>query len=126
MKRLLFISLILITGFSVLSAQGGKSKFKPEGNWQFEAPLAPEGFTTGVVEVIFKENKYSASMSFTGSDYKLPGEQVKFENDSLSFSIYVETENVAISLKADGPDKMNGLATYSEGEIPLTLVREKK
>jgi len=126
MKRILFALLIIVAGFSTLTAQKSNSKFKPEGKWQFEAPSAPEGYTFGSMEVTFADKKYSAAMGFPGTEIKLPAEQVKFENGELTFKLYVEGEEILISLKPEGNDKMTGKATFSGGDIPLTCNRDKE
>lgn len=123
MKKIFSFILILILCISALSAQSSKAKNSPVGKWKFEAPYAPEGYTTGLIDVGFTENKYSTSISFTGSDYKIPGEKVKVENDTVSFIVYIEGGDVTITLKMDGATKMAGKAVYSEGEIPLTLTK---
>lgn len=112
----------LFLGLAV-SAQSSKDKNNLVGQWKFEASNAREGFNSGLIEVTFAENKYSTQISFTGSDYKIPGEKVKVENDTVAFIVYIEGNDVTISLKMDGAAKMAGKATYSEGEIPLTLTR---
>jgi len=126
MKRLITLSLLitLISAFA-LNAQNNQKK-DPVGQWKFEAPYAPEGFTTGVVEVKFAEKKYSATMTFTGSDYKMPGENVKFEKDTLSFSIYVEGETVNVTMMQEESLKMNGKAVYSQGSVPIAMTKVVK
>jgi hypothetical protein len=126
MKKILFLFLFLLSVVSAVSAQNSKVKNNPVGKWQFEAPYAPEGFTSGTMEIGFAEAKYSAAMVFTGSDFKLPGEQVKFENEILKFVIYVEGTDVTVTLKFDSESKMSGKAVYSEGEVPLSLTRLPK
>jgi len=117
------LSVLLLSFITVItiSAQGAAQKSNPVGKWKFEAPYAPEGYTTGTVEVAFADNKYSASMAFAGSDYKFNGEKVKFENETLSFSLYLEGQDISVIMKATEPLKMTGKAVYSEGEIPLTM-----
>ena len=63
-------------------------------------------------------------MSFTGSEYKLPGENVKTVNDSVLFNIYLEGQDIKVMLKLESESKMTGKAVYSEGEVPLTLTKE--
>lgn len=124
MKTKIF-ALFLVSFFYCLSvsAQSRSPKVDPVGQWKFEAPYAPEGYTTGVIEIGFTEKKYSASMNFSQLDYKVIGEKVKFENDSLSFLIYVEGQDVMVGLKMETGTEMSGKAVYYEGEIPLTLVK---
>lgn len=129
MKAKFFSFLLLSLFFSInVTAQTNTGKIDPIGNWKFDAPYAPEGYTTGTIVLGMTENVYTANMSFTGSDYKIPGEKVKVENNTLSFLVYVEYEAINITLKIESETKMSGKAVYSEGEIPLALtkVEEKK
>jgi hypothetical protein len=72
------------------------------------------------------ENKLAATVSLTGNEAKMPLENVKFLNDTLTCSIVVEGATVLITLKFDEADKMSGKAVTPDGELPLALVREKK
>lgn len=123
MRNLFFSLLIFVISVSITHAQNVVDKNNPVGNWKYEAPYAPEGYNSGTIVVGFADKKYSVSVSFTGSSYKLQGEQVKFENDLLTCTVYVEGEYVKISVKAENNNRMAGTATYSEGQIPLTLTR---
>ena len=62
-------------------------------------------------------------MSFTGSEDKLAGENVKAVNDSVLFSIYLEGQDIKVMLKIESDTNMSGKAVYSEGEVPLALTR---
>jgi hypothetical protein len=115
-----FLSVIIVSGQNITK------KNNPVGTWKFEAPYAPEGYTSGIIEVGFAEKKYSASMMFSGSEYKLNGEKVKIENDTISFSVFIEGQDVAVKLKMENSSKMSGKAVYTEGEVPLALTREMK
>lgn len=126
MKRAVLFLLFFVFIFSLASAQAGKGKKDPVGKWNFAAPYAPEGYTSGIIEVSVAKKKYSTTMMFTGSEGKYPGDKVKFEKDTLTFNMYVEDQNVAVKLKFDDKSKMSGKAVYSEGEVPLTLTRETK
>ncbi|MDO9339072.1 MAG: hypothetical protein Q7T72_00930, partial [Bacteroidales bacterium] len=98
-------------------------KTNPVGTWKFEAPYAPEGYTSGTIAVGLEEQKYSTTMVFTGSEYKLTGEKVKVANDSVSFSIYLEGQDIKVMLKIENETKMSGKAVYTEGEVPLSLTK---
>jgi len=125
-KTATLIFAAFIVSILSVAAQNPASKSNTVGKWKFDAPYAPEGYNSGLIEVSFAENKYSALISFTGSDYKIAGEKVKVENDTVNFTVYIEGNDIAIKLKMDGDAKMAGKAVYVEGEIPLTLTREVK
>jgi len=126
MKKTIPLMLLIIFTGSSASAQNAEEKKDPVGDWKFETTYSPEGYASGTLNVSFADKKYSAYMSVTGSDYKFPGEKVRFENDSLLFTLYVEDETVIFSLKLVEFAKMSGKAVYSGGEIPLTFNRENK
>jgi hypothetical protein len=122
MKKKLFVFIVISIFIVSASAQTGSTpKTNPVGTWKFDAPYAPEGYTTGTIVVGFAEQKTTTTMSFTGSEYKLPGENVKTPNDSIMFSIYLEGQDIKVMLKMETETKMSGKAVYSEGEVPLTL-----
>jgi hypothetical protein len=124
MKQIILCSVAVLLCISAVTAQNPKTKDNPVGKWKFEAPFAPEGFTTGIIEVNIAENKYSTAISFPFSDYKILGENVRVENDNLAFNVYIEGGDISITLKMESPVKMTGKAVHAEGEIPLTLTRE--
>ena len=86
MKRIIPFIIAVVVCISAATAQNPQTKNNPVGKWKFEAPYAPEGFTTGTIEVGFADKKYSATINFPQTDYKIPGERVRLENDSLLFS----------------------------------------
>jgi hypothetical protein len=122
------LTLLVISFLSVIavSGQNNVKKVSPVGNWKFEAPYAPEGYTAGSIQVILADKKYSTSMEFTGNQNILKGEKVTVVKDSVFFSVYVEGQDVSIKLKVEDAEKMTGKAVYTEGEVPLTLSRIDK
>jgi hypothetical protein len=122
MKKNLFAFIVISIFIVTATAQSGNThKNNPLGTWKFDAPYAPEGYTTGTIVVGFAEQKTTTTMSFSGSEYKLPGENVKTPNDSIMFSIYLEGQDIKVVLKMETETKMTGKAVYSEGEVPLIL-----
>jgi hypothetical protein len=74
--------------------------------------------------VKFADDKYSTSISFPSSGYSLTGEKATVDKDNLTFTVYIEGQEVVVHLKLDSDQKMTGKAVYFEGEIPLTLTRQ--
>lgn len=126
MKKGIF-TLLLIAFCAVFTATGqtDSKNATHEGKWKFEAPYAPEGFTTGTIDVKFAEDKYTTSISFPASGFTLAGEKAKVEKDTLSFTVFIEGQEVVVFLKPDTGQKMTGKAVYFEGEIPLTLTKQE-
>jgi hypothetical protein len=125
-KTITTICILCFAGTIVSGQNSGGMKTDPAGNWKFEAPYAPEGYTSGTLTVSLNESKYDAAMTFTGIDYKFKAENVKVANDSLTFSVYVEGNYVNLSLRVEDRAKMSGKAVYSEGVIPLALIRSEE
>jgi hypothetical protein len=118
------LTLMLLSFLSVIAVSGQNSvKLNPVGTWKFAAPYAPEGYSSGTIIVGFSEQKHTATMAFSGSEYKIPAENVKAVNDSVLFSIFVEGQDVKVMLKIENDTNMSGKAVYSEGEVPLALSR---
>jgi hypothetical protein len=118
-------TILLVFLFAIITVSIGQTtkKVDPVGSWKFDAPYAPEGYTSGTIVISLVEKKHTATMSFAGSEYKLNGENVKVENDTVSFSIFLEGQDIKVSLKGDADTKLVGKAVYSEGEVPLTLTK---
>ena len=123
MKKVILFVIIVMFSLPSVIAQSNHVIKNPVGIWKFDAPYAPEGYTSGSIAIGLEENKYNTSMSFTGSDYKLPGEKVKVTGDSITFSIFLEGQDITVLLKKEEATKMTGKAIYSEGEVPLTLTK---
>jgi len=125
MKKVISFILLIFMSISVISAQISKEKKDPVGQWKFEAPGAPEEYTSGTINIGFAEQKYTATMEFTGIEYIFSGENVKFKNDSLTFSFPLEDDYVSIRLKLEDKSKMSGKGSYSEGVVPLILTKSE-
>jgi hypothetical protein len=123
MKNGILILVLIIFSLPVLIAQNNHNKKNPVGMWKFEAPYAPEGYTSGTIVVGFTEQKPTSTMSFSGNELKFPGENVKTEKDSVFFSVYIQGEDVKVMLKIENDTTMSGKAVYSEGEVPLSLTK---
>jgi hypothetical protein len=125
-KTLLFVLSVIFILPAVSSAQTNKVKNDPAGKWLFEAPYAPQGYTAGTIEVVYSDKKYSTTMAFSTTENKFAGDKVKFENDTLTFNVYIEGQDVAIKLAFVEETKMSGKAIYTEGVVPLSLTRATK
>lgn len=121
MRKLILFSLLIVFGLTVVTAQKNPKKKDPVGTWKFEAPYSPEGYTSGTIVFGLAKRKYTASVVFNGSEAKLSGGNVKVENDSLFFVVYIDKEEVTVRLKIENELKMSGKAVYSQGEVPFTL-----
>lgn len=124
MKIISLFILFFVLGLSLLTAQNSQVKKSPVGTWKFEAPYAPEGFTSGTIVVAQTGQNYTTTLSFTGNENKITGDKVRLEKDSLLFSVYIQGEDVKVIVKIEEEAKMSGKAVYSQGEVPFTISRK--
>ena len=101
MKKGIVLIMLMVFSLPSLMAQNNQAKNNPVGTWKFAAIYAPEGYTSGTIVVGFAEQKHTATMSFTGSEFKLPGENVKADNDSVLFSVFLEGQDIKVMLKME-------------------------
>jgi hypothetical protein len=117
------LKLFLLLAILFLESHSANAQIKETclGNWKFEAPTAPDGFTYGTVT--FKKD--SVLMAFTDSDYRFPSNWIKVKTDSVIYESDINGATVLFCLKI--VDKMNikGNAAWSGGETPMILNREE-
>ena len=120
----ILLLLVLVIFTTSLTLAPGEKKFNPVGTWEFKAPEAPEGYTTGNLVISKKESGYAITMEF--NEYlKFNAVDVVYKNKKIEFTVYVEGEMVTISCTFD-KDNFTGEASYSGGVIDLTAVRKGK
>jgi len=120
----ILLLLVLVIFTTSLTLAPGEKKFIPVGTWEFKAPEAPEGYTTGNLVISKKESGYAVTLEF--NEYlKYDAVDVVYKNKKIEFTVYVEGETVTISGTFD-KDNFTGGASYSEGVIELTAVRKGK
>ncbi len=119
LSSILVLSLISI---NVLSATVND----PVGKWKFTAPGAPYGYDQGTIEITRELDEYKATISFAGMDYKYDLEKIKYEEDKISFGLYLDGEDIFVLMSFTEEDKISGKAMYSQGELSISATREKE
>ena len=118
--RLIFVVMLVAAFASTVSAQ---KKVDPTGTWKYEATMAPYEYSSGDI-VVAKDGKDYTVEIVLGEYYKVKGEKVGFEENELSFIVYIEGE--AIDIKATvGEEEMKGTASYTDGDIPITAKKKE-
>ena len=92
------------------------------GTWSFQAPDAPWGYHKGDLVLTKKDGKYAATIVFDQYN-KVDGENVKVNGNKVTFTVYLEGEQVVFMGLVD-KDSFTGKASYSEGELPIKAVRK--
>lgn len=122
-KGSFLIIFIFILGFLTVNVFSATVK-DPVGKWKFTAPGAPYGYDQGLIEIVKETDEFTATLTFTGMNYKFDLEKVKFEEEKLSFNIFLEGEEIYVLMSFSEEDKLSGKALYSQGEVALYATRE--
>jgi len=122
-RKISSISLALLL-FMLLSSFTGEApvkRFSPEGSWEYSVPGVQPGYETGTMIVAKDGKEYKVTMALN-EYYQVAAEKVVYKKKQLSFSVWVETEEILVSGMFD-EDRFAGKIQYSEGEYNLTAVR---
>jgi hypothetical protein len=101
-----------------------RSKINPEGTWAFTAPEAPYEYSTGDF-VITREGQELKGEFVFSEYYKVPVQDLKLENDSLTFRAYVEGTSIYSKNKISN-DEITGTVSTPEGLIGFTAKRKQE
>lgn len=123
MNKKLFqlILLVPIFLFGSLSSQAQVKK-APVGSWSFEAPDAPDGYTSGILDL----KKDSAIMTFTNGNVRYLSNWIKVRNDSIIYQSNIDGTIVLCSLKIIDNQKIAGKAVWDEGETLMNLTKKEE
>jgi hypothetical protein len=115
MKRIRILLLVMLAAsFTTVNAQ---KKVDPVGTWSYESSEAPYGYGSGDI-VVSKDGKdYKVELQL-GEYYKITASNVAYEDNVLSFNVYVEGESVSVKTTME-KESHEGTASYSEGTIKL-------
>lgn len=118
MKKII-LSLVLIILFLQAGSFSANAQIKKEhqGEWSFESPGAPDGYTYGIIEI----TKDSLKTSFTTSSYKFPSLWVRTTNDSIIYKSIIDGVDVVFSLKIENKSSITGQAVWYDGQTVMIL-----
>ncbi len=115
-------ALLLVVLVSSFTFDSPAKKFSPVGNWEYSVPGVEPGYETGTMIITQEGKKYKVSMELN-EYFKVDAEKVVYKKNDLSFSVWVETEEILVSGTFDG-DKFTAKLSYSEGGFDLTAIRK--
>ena len=113
--RLIFL-LVMISGFTSVSGKGQDVV----GTWDYFAPDAPYEYSKGKLIISRVEDELKGLVNIDG--YEIELDSLKFEDNILSFTLFVEGDFVAVRLTMKD-DSFEGTASTSEGMLDVTGVR---
>jgi hypothetical protein len=119
MGALAILLVVLVSSFSV---DAPAKKYSPVGSWEYSVPGVQPGYETGTM-IIAQEGKDFKITMVLNEYFKTEAEKVVYNRKMLSFSVWVETEEVLVSGSFDG-DQFTGKLSYFEGDFDLTAMRK--
>ncbi len=113
------IVLIMVSSFTI---DAPVRKYSPVGSWDYSVPGVGEGYESGTMLISEDGKEYKVTLQL--NEYsKVVAEKVVYKKKEMSFTIYVETEEILVAGIFDG-DKFTAKLSYSEGEFDLSAVRK--
>jgi hypothetical protein len=116
------LSIMLVVLVSSFTTVAPAKKFTPVGSWEYSVPGVQPGYETGTMIITQEGKEYKITMVLN-EYFKAEAEKVVYNKRALSFSVWVETEEVLVSGAFDG-DQFTGKLSYFEGEFDLTAKRK--
>ncbi len=120
-KNTMIVAMMMLFAVSAVFAASVEKKL--EGTWKYQAPDAPYEYSEGQFIFTKKDGKLHGVAKVNYDQVDL--EDLKVNDKTITFSVYVEGEYVEIKLELKG-DKLVGAASYSEGALDITAEKEKK
>jgi hypothetical protein len=122
MNSKIFQIIFLMSVFLIkTSSSDAQVKKNVTGSWTFEIPYAPEGYTSGVMDV----KKDSVLTTFTNQNYKIPSDWIRVNSDSLIFRFNVEGVYALFSLKILDNKNIAGKVVWDSGESQISLKKKE-
>ena len=117
----MLVCLIILTLTSSFTPASSVKKFSPAGSWTYSVPGVPEGYETGTM-IISETGKVLKVTLQLNEYYSVEAEKIVYNKKNLSFSVWVESEEVMITGTFE-ENTFNAILSYSEGEFELTATR---
>ena len=113
---------MLVVLVSSFTFDASVKKFSPVGSWEYSVPGVEPGYETGIMHISQEGKDYKVSMELN-EYFKADAEKVVYKKNTLSFSVWVETEEILVSGTFDA-DKYTAKLSYFEGDFDLTAIRK--
>ena len=115
------IALLMILFLTAMSNDADVKAYTPEGTWDYTAVGVPSGYEVGKIVITREGEEYGATIVFS-EYYSVKGEDVVYKNKEITFTVYVEGEEVKLSGTFDG-DEFTGSAALYDGTYEMTAKR---
>ena len=115
------VALLLVVFVSSFTYEAPAKKFTPVGTWEYAIDGVPQEYESGKMIIAKKDKSLKVTMAIN-EYYKSEGEKVSYKKKSLSFILWVESEEVMVSGTFD-KDQFDGMVSLSEGDFEITATR---
>lgn len=116
------LCLLIVVFISSFTLNTPEKKFSPVGSWEYSVPGVQVGYETGTMVIAEDGKEFKVTMVL--NEYsKVDAEKVVYSKKTISFSVWVENEEVLVSGSFDG-DNFTGKLSYFEGDFDLKAKRE--
>lgn len=116
------VALVLVLLASSFTLEAPAMRFSPVGTWEYSVPGVQPGYEKGSM-VIAKDGKDYKVTMVLNEYYKTDAEKVVYKKKNISFSFWVETEEILVTGSFDG-DEFKGSLSYFEGDYTITATRK--
>ena len=111
--------LILVSSFTIDTPA---MRYTPVGSWEYSVPGVQAGYESGTMIISEDGKDYKVTMVLN-EYYKTDAEKVVYKKKSLSFSLWIENEEIRVSGSFDG-DNFSGKLSYFEGDFDIAANRK--
>ncbi len=118
------VAMILLVMVSSFTFDTPAMRYTPVGSWEYSVPGVQAGYESGTMTIAEDGKEYKITMQLN-EYFKVDAENVVYKKKDISFTIYVETEEILVSGSFDG-DEFKGSISYSEGDFTITAMRALK
>lgn len=115
------VCLVILTLTSSFAPESSVKKFSPAGSWTYSVPGVPEGYETGTM-IISETGKVLKVTLQLNEYYSVEAEKIVYNKKNLSFSVWVESEEVMIAGTFE-ENTFKAILSYFEGEFEMTATR---
>lgn len=119
-RGLIFMVLVILASSFTFDIPA--KKYSPVGSWEYSVPGVQVGYESGTMIIAEDGKDYKVSLQLN-EYFKVNAENVVYKKKNLSFSVYVETEEILISGTFEG-DEFSAKLSYSEGDFDLIAIRK--
>ena len=116
------VALVLVVLASSFTLEDPAMRFSPVGTWEYSVPGVQPGYEKGSMVIAEDGKDYKVTMVLN-EYYKTDAEKLVYKKKNISFSIWVETEEILVSGTFDG-DEFKGSLSYFEGDFTITAKRK--